>query len=666
MAIPVLCVVLLATLASAITEPPRKQLGGPPEEFSQHILPQPIQAGEVENTAVLRANLQQADGMVGLSSSLDLPVDSDQVFMFSIFSEALNKLTVTLADPSGKQVDLAGHLTPSEFPLSDDHSAGVPANVYSFQAPFSTGVYKLSVACSTCTSSDSSLITVHLFNDDNIRVFSHLNSYSNSFVGQPIGIQSRITADNVVRGLVAAPRALLGAVTAAELDIVTPSGKEVDVAMHDDGMHADGLANDGVWGATITADEPGNYVATAVLRGSVDGKQFVRTTQQVIAVLAADLSLTGSASAIADGQQRLKINLAVSEATSNRYRAYAEVWGVNAKNEPTAVAWIGGVTSTVVDGSSNVLPLELDLQWAARAGAKAPFTLKNVWVQDINTFMPVSTSAEIPVTTSGNLLGLKKVLSRLAQNPNVATEITEDMRWGVRPARLVRRASNATGTETPLVMLHGYCAGRNPFEAQTGQFTNAKYFADFSSNRPHDEFALSVSEFAADLESWSGVGHSQGGVVLLHLHNFYWTGLSVPTEGRRIQTLGSPFLGCSAAGSAANLGKAFGVGCGTNFDLSKDGSAQWAVGISAAALDDVYFYTTTYKTGQLFGDYCNIAINLVIGWPNDGTAEFEYTQLPGANNMGNTESQCHTTGMKYKAQYEDQARNQIINEARGF
>jgi len=152
---------------------------------------------------------------------------------------------------------------------------------------------------------------------------------------------------------------------------------------------------------------------------------------------------------------------------------------------------------------------------------------------------------------------------------------------------------------------------------------------------------------------------------MLHLHNYYWTGLSVPTQGRKIQSIGAPYAGCTGAGSVANLIKIFGIGCGLNYDLSVDGSRLWLAGISAAALDDVYLYTTTYKRNQFFGDWCNLAVNLVLEWPNDGTAELAYSTPPGANNLGNTESECHTLNMKYPAQYENRARNAIINANRG-
>jgi len=247
-------------------------------------------------------------------------------------------------------------------------------------------------------------------------------------------------------------------------------------------------------------------------------------------------------------------------------------------------------------------------------------------------------------------------------------EITEEMRWGVMPARFAAARAKlvqVNDTSVPLVMSHGYCAGRNPWQANSEDFTNAQYFANFKANVGHDAFALMVADFSDSLNAFSGVGHSQGGIVFLHLHNYYWTGLSVTTQGRRIQSMGSPWAGCTGAGSAANLIKIFGMGCGANSDLAVDGSRLWLAGISAAARVDVYYYTTTYKLGNLFGDWCNLAVNLILEWPNDGTAELDYCQLSGGNNLGNTQKECHTIDMGYPPGYDNAARNAIINTNRG-
>jgi hypothetical protein len=96
------------------------------------------------------------------------------------------------------------------------------------------------------------------------------------------------------------------------------------------------------------------------------------------------------------------------------------------------------------------------------------------------------------------------------------------------------------------------------------------------------------------------------------LCSYYWSGLELSTGGRIIQAVGSPFMGSSVAGSAADLGKVFGAGCGANFDLTRDGAALWMAGLNhTEAIGDVYYYSTQYETGHLI-NYCNMAINLLL------------------------------------------------------
>jgi len=154
-------------------------------------------------------------------------------------------------------------------------------------------------------------------------------------------------------------------------------------------------------------------------------------------------------------------------------------------------------------------------------------------------------------------------------------------------------------------------------------------------------------------------------MVALHLLNYFETGLDDASGGQDkiIQSLGTPYQGCSAAGSAANLGKLFGAGCGSNTDLATDGARLWLAGIASHAKSEVHYYTTTYELGKFFGDWCNLAMNAVLEWPNDGTTEIDNAPCPGGLNMGNTEKQCHTTDMGYMAQYKDSNRNRVMNTA---
>lgn len=95
-----------------------------------------------------------------------------------------------------------------------------------------------------------------------------------------------------------------------------PSGRQVEVAMHDDGLHADVASNDGVFGGVIEvrigpaqhatafqltlstrlqALEPGQYLARAVFEGVTSaGVHFVRTTEHSFHVVKPYVSLTGT------------------------------------------------------------------------------------------------------------------------------------------------------------------------------------------------------------------------------------------------------------------------------------------------------------------------------------------------------------------------------------
>jgi hypothetical protein len=46
----------------------------------------------------------------------------------------------------------------------------------------------------------------------------------------------------------------------------------------------------------------------------------------------------------------------------------------------------------------------------------------------------------------------------------------------------------------------------------------------------------------------------------------------------------------------------------------------WLSGISTTYRAYVNYYTTTYKLWQFFGDYRNLAANVILQWPNDGVS----------------------------------------------
>jgi len=229
------------------------------------------------------------------------------------------------------------------------------------------------------------------------------------------------------------------------------------------------------------------------------------------------------------------------------------------------------------------------------------------------------------------------------------------MREGPKPLAL---RNTTAAANKKLLLVHGYCAGENEFPVS--QFTDAVQFKDFKKSRSNDEFARMIMDFATKqgITSFGIVGHSQGGLAATTLHSFYFSGLEDATGGSLIQSVGSPYGGSGLAGSLASIGGIFGVGCGSNTDLSRDGAKRWGATIPSNFAKDVDFYTTVYGSGK---GYCAWGANTVLDTPNDGTTEIKWASLAGANNKGTKTDWCHTTGMQYANQCTDAARNAILN-----
>jgi len=349
------------------------------------------------------------------------------------------------------------------------------------------------------------------------------------------------------------------------------------------------------------------------------------------------------------------INIGVTEVNSkDGLRAYAEVYGTKAGNL-VPVAWIGGL----VEIENGFVTLELAGSWLQRAGAQGPLVLRNAYIADIKTSFPIATfSNDIPVDQS-SVIPLPGFAKMLLQAP---VPITYEMRNGVNPLRFNRTKGALAGLKG-LVLVPGYCATINPWSRNAGDFANAFFFSEMNLNIPNDAYAKKVIAFAEanGLESFGLIGHSQGGVVATHIHNYYFSGLEAATGQRPIQSVGTPYHGSSAAANAADLGKVFGIGCGANSDMSTDGAANWLAGISMDSRKDVTFFTTTYKRNTFFGDYCSMPMNSILQWPNDGVTELKYAVLEGGKDGGNSEQQCHTTDMTYMAQYDDSKRNKDMS-----
>ena len=122
--------------------------------------------------------------------------------------------------------------------------------------------------------------------------------------------------------------------------------------------------------------------------------------------------------------------------------------------------------------------------------------------------------------------------------------------------------------------------------------------------------------------------------------------MDVAAGGRVVQSVGSPYQGTSIAGFLADMGRIFGLGCGSNYDLSRSGAANWLSKIPMNSRKDIYYYTTQYDDyWWLLSNNCVTAGNVVLAKPNDGTTELRYGQLSGATSAGHKKAWWYVSSL---------------------
>lgn len=766
----VMCVAVTVVMCAELKT---KKLQGDPSEFSEHVLPEPIEA-HIESRHSLWSIQFDKDSVY----TSKVPVDSRDLVRLTLIHPSktlLEALRVQVIPPpaapaatstapaaDASAVNRKNHpdnvfgAKKSHFSFqydTEDQSVqtsffgwtqhrSAPAMTWSLENPIQGDyVLKISVDEALQSTIDGDLIDLHVIMENHgpYMTYSHLGSYKTLHVGQEVSLLTQLkneeehqtmlvekygldpsavqvdpetgrkhfnTAAKIdkIRPLAASHaqfKSYLGLNDAdslmieSDVDLVTPDGEQHVLPMRDDGVHYDLAANDGVFGAKFVPKKAGTYTARIEMRGYTSkGMVFYRTTDHVFTIVDNVLKLDAGRASLSlqehpENDEMIKINLHLSNGTDKgvvgkSFRAYAEVWAESADDEEklVPVAWIGGITRVEsISDSALALPLEMSMRWLARANARLPLTLRNVYVQDVDSSVPLVEAAEIPVALHRlheQNRGVYHVHARSIVQKMIAAKhrfsakndtVTETMKFGVRPVELRREAvlknRNASNAQHKMLVIHGYCAGDNPFSEDS--FTNYAMFEDLEKNRSNDAFAKLIADFGSQFSSFSIVSHSQGGMAALHLYTFYWSHMdnsdaafkgTANNDARIMQSVGTPYEGSGLAGGIASIGDKIGIGCGKNTDLTHDGAKLWLSSIPKSTRQHMFYYTTQYKPLSS----CVLAAQIVLKWPNDGTTEQKYSQLAGGNFVNHTERQCHTDDMKYPPQCRDSARNKEINQ----
>ena len=609
-----------------------KQLAGPPEEMAAMRAPLPTDAMIHSRSALLPVQFT-ADGSGGHVWKSALPVENGALRLL-VFAPAQSDWQVEMEGASGRGIEaaaLATRVIDTDFGIGE---ARVPTVRYDFD---NLQGERWNLQLRSARGGEGYV----LVEGDAGTELASYPTHARQLVGERLGVSAMLTMSDDADVRVGHKA---GGISQATIRVVAPDGSVSRHPMFDDGLHDDGRAGDGLFAGDFPASMTGNHLAQVEVRGSNrNGKAFVRTAEHLIPVVERSLDFSaGHASAVAGAPNRLAIRVPVmARSAGQHYRAVGEVWGSDASGKPVAVAWLGGMVMPR-DGQ---IELGFDERWIALSGAKAPFELRDLRIEDPDHFVTVASARRI---------ALSMPVLRTNTVP-AAIRIDETMTMGPRPA-----AGNATeGVGKRLLLVHGYCSNS---VWPAAQFSTASTFLDTKQNRSHDQFAQRIRTFGSTWNSFGTVAHSQGGAASLHLYAFYWSGLDNATGNRLIQSVGTPYKGTNLSGILATLGNWFGIACGSNSNLTYSGATAWLAGVPNSARAKVNYYTTSFKlTNWYTNDYCQFATDLVLSDPEDGTTEQVNGQLAGGVNRGHVTGQCHTSGMRDPAQYLNASRNATMN-----
>ncbi len=624
---------LTASASLANTNHFPKHLAGPAEEIELLQKSHPAEHAITSKHAMIAVNMApNKQGSYGWEQSVKIDGDNPKALLFAPNRDKW-QLSIRGMGQNKSQQSFEFFTRETEFGMGQEQ---FPATQFELQN-LPSGEYKFGVQASH---NEAGYLLVSSDSPYQLQSFANAAGY---LVGEVIDLNASATTSDKQFTMVTND---LQMIQSSYLRITQPDGVTFEVSMFDDGMATDKAASDGQFNGQFVAEQAGLYQVQVISEGlTPNGKPFYRTVEHVIPVIESDLSLsTKVATGAYSAPHKIDLSFGVDTALDNgRFRVMAEVWGTDPSQKAAtakAVSWL----STIAEINHGELTLQLDDRWLLDQGVSGPYALKNIRLEDTQYYINMLAVDELPL-----------LLPSIRQQSKSSYKggITESMLQGDKPAVLNNRPKAAGGK---LMLVHGYCSG-DAWGPVQNQFSNYVKFTDFNQNRSHDQFARLIDSYGDNFPSFGVVAHSQGGAAALHLYTYYWSGLDNAGSGRLIQSVGTPYQGTPLAGNLALIGDIFGIGCGYNGNLTTSGASAWLSGIPTWARSKVNYYTTSFTDKWWRWDYCNIASDLVLSDPEDGTTERSRGQLSGANNRGHKTGQCHTEGMRDMAQTRDSGRN---------
>ena len=212
--------------------------------------------------------------------------------------------------------------------------------------------------------------------------------------------------------------------------------------------------------------------------------------------------------------------------TRNNYRYFTEVWGTDVNGTEKAICWITGLTDIQLDNSTEDnkyynghFDLDMNTNWMIITETLFPLHFRNFSIEETSGFVELVQNDRMEIDHDPWLF--QWTASKRPEDVKITREIME----GYSPALY----NSEQVTNSKLLLVHGYCSSDDPFS--TDEFTNYAVFRDYDQSRDTDEFAQLIDQYARsqDIDAYSIVAHSQGGMAALHLLTYYHSGLDLTT-----------------------------------------------------------------------------------------------------------------------------------------
>ena len=498
-----------------------KNLAGPASEFPSFTPPSLETSGMHSRYYVLP--------LVTLKNSShkwthSFPVDYCDIFAVTVFANDPKSFTVKFQSASGADVR-ANEVHDENIGYG---SAGLyPCRTFLFNDPIpSVGEWTITVtSASSSYPVNASLIASFYPSDLILQAFVPAE---NLIVGRSINIIALLPAlagtmksDNSTNSVAT----LENAVTIVYL----PDGSEKELKMEEApnySLRKRSIATASDLYASFEATVAGTYKSLVRINGRLsDGTEFIRSLWYVFTVVRPSIEIVGKVkgsihSHALSQRNIIDFNIDVHwDESELSYRAFAQVWGTR-KGQEVPVAWISGLVDVQKRKycfyNCHYIHMQLDSRWLELASAHHPLSLKSVTLEELKAYVTLSKSDALKVIADSKLMKWLPSLNAL----NI--EVDWEMKEGYNPYRV--KIDNVTNSGQ-ILLLHGYCADNNGFLLD--YFDDYLLFEDYEQNRLNDEYAKAVVDFLneRDAKRFSVVGHSQGGVVALHLYAYYQTGL---------------------------------------------------------------------------------------------------------------------------------------------